>query len=57
MKEKISRNSPCPCLSGKKFKRCHGPIIEGAHRMQIQALMAGKERTNRTVYVTKPKEA
>ena len=21
---KIGRNSPCPCLSGKKFKNCHG---------------------------------
>jgi tetratricopeptide (TPR) repeat protein len=22
--DKLSRNSPCPCGSGKKFKRCHG---------------------------------
>jgi hypothetical protein len=22
--EKIGRNDPCPCESGKKFKRCHG---------------------------------
>jgi len=21
---KVSRNSPCPCGSGKKYKRCHG---------------------------------
>lgn len=21
------RNEPCPCGSGKKFKRCHGAII------------------------------
>jgi preprotein translocase subunit SecA len=21
---KVSRNSPCPCGSGKKFKKCHG---------------------------------
>ena len=20
----VSRNAPCPCGSGKKFKRCHG---------------------------------
>ena len=25
--KKISRNSPCPCGSGKKFKHCHGNII------------------------------
>ena len=23
-RKKIGRNQPCPCLSGKKFKRCHG---------------------------------
>jgi len=22
--EGVSRNAPCPCGSGKKFKRCHG---------------------------------
>ena len=22
--EKVGRNSPCPCGSGKKYKRCHG---------------------------------
>lgn len=21
---KVGRNAPCPCASGKKFKRCHG---------------------------------
>jgi hypothetical protein len=24
MQEKIGRNSPCPCGSGRKYKRCHG---------------------------------
>src|SRR5690606_19109795 len=23
---KIGRNDPCPCGSGKKYKRCHGPL-------------------------------
>lgn len=23
-KNKVGRNDPCPCKSGKKFKRCHG---------------------------------
>jgi preprotein translocase subunit SecA len=23
---RISRNAPCPCGSGKKFKHCHGQI-------------------------------
>ena len=22
--QKYDRNKPCPCLSGKKFKKCHG---------------------------------
>jgi len=24
--EKVGRNAPCPCGSGKKFKRCHGAV-------------------------------
>jgi preprotein translocase subunit SecA len=27
---KIGRNDPCPCGSGKKFKKCHGRIDAGA---------------------------
>lgn len=26
--EKISRNEPCPCSSGLKFKKCHGDIVK-----------------------------
>ena len=25
---KIGRNDACPCGSGKKFKKCHGAILE-----------------------------
>ena len=24
--ERISRNSPCPCGSGRKYKHCHGAM-------------------------------
>jgi len=24
--EGVSRNSPCPCGSGKKYKHCHGSV-------------------------------
>ncbi len=24
VRRRIGRNDPCPCGSGKKFKRCHG---------------------------------
>ncbi|MGA7328093.1 MAG: preprotein translocase subunit SecA [Rhodomicrobium sp.] len=27
---KVSRNAPCPCGSGKKFKHCHGAIATAA---------------------------
>jgi preprotein translocase subunit SecA len=25
--EKIGRNDPCPCGSGKKYKQCHGKLV------------------------------
>jgi len=25
--KKLGRNDPCPCGSGKKYKKCHYPII------------------------------
>jgi preprotein translocase subunit SecA len=24
--DKIGRNDPCPCGSGKKYKQCHGKL-------------------------------
>ncbi|MGH2567129.1 MAG: SEC-C metal-binding domain-containing protein, partial [Bacteroidota bacterium] len=24
--EKVGRNDPCPCGSGKKYKNCHGAV-------------------------------
>jgi len=26
---RAGRNDPCPCGSGKKYKKCHMPIDEG----------------------------
>ncbi len=26
-KAKVGRNAPCPCGSGKKYKRCHGSVV------------------------------
>ena len=26
-KKKIGRNAPCPCGSGRKYKRCHGSVV------------------------------
>ncbi|HJZ93814.1 MAG TPA: SEC-C metal-binding domain-containing protein [Gemmataceae bacterium] len=33
--DRVSRNAPCPCGSGRKFKRCcgrAGPLPAGAHK-------------------------
>lgn len=41
---KVGRNDPCPCGSGKKFKRCHGAISHQAHIAQsIQYGLARSE--------------
>ncbi len=29
-REKIGRNDPCPCGSGKKYKKCHGATVPAA---------------------------
>ena len=34
---KVGRNDPCPCGSGKKYKKCHGGI---AHLERICKVMA-----------------
>ena len=26
-RERIGRNDPCPCGSGKKYKKCHGAAV------------------------------
>ena len=31
VKRKIGKNEPCPCGSGKKYKRCHGRRGERQH--------------------------
>ncbi len=28
--QKVGRNDPCPCGSGKKFKKCHGSVTAQA---------------------------
>src|SRR2546428_13789880 len=29
---RVGRNDPCPCGSGKKYKKCHLPLEEGGAR-------------------------
>lgn len=33
MKKKVGRNEPCPCGSGKKYKKCHGITIQPSHTL------------------------
>lgn len=35
---KIGRNEPCPCKSGKKYKKCCLPVHEAADRERIRVL-------------------
>ena len=30
--QKVGRNDPCPCGSGKKYKKCHGAATSGGNR-------------------------
>lgn len=38
---KVGRNEPCPCGSGKKYKKCHGDL---AHLDRVSAAMAAVPR-------------
>lgn len=42
--EKISRNDPCPCGSGKKYKKCCLPIHEEIRRTIPQDELSKRER-------------
>jgi hypothetical protein len=48
MSNKPGRNDPCPCGSGKKFKRCHGSIEQlDNERMEIRARLTEFARTSK----------
>jgi hypothetical protein len=38
---KTGRNEPCPCGSGKKFKRCHGPAAESDKSGRVLMIVVG----------------
>jgi hypothetical protein len=43
-KQKVGRNDPCPCGSGKKFKKCHGGVTVSPIREE--------ESPTRLIYTT-----
>ena len=40
--EKVGRNDPCPCGSGKKFKHCHFEEVDSAKVAEQNAHLAKK---------------
>lgn len=44
----IGRNKPCPCGSGKKFKKCHLSGIEAAKALNIVADYSGRKKLIRS---------
>ena len=44
--DKIGRNDPCPCGSGKKYKRCHGAAVPScrARRRACTTMTTGDHR-------------
>lgn len=42
MRMKIGANDACPCGSGRKWKRCCGPVIDGAPAASPEALMRSR---------------
>ena len=46
--KKVGRNEPCPCGSGKKFKKCHGALQrrELAHRSPGRCSDRGRRASN-----------
>ena len=45
--EKVGRNDPCPCGSGKKYKQCHGREESTAEAVPITAVTAGRKKKRR----------
>ena len=47
MTEKVGRNDPCPCGSGKKYKQC----------CMAKQSMSLKDRLKKTTWINKPQQA
>ena len=54
---KIGRNAPCPCGSGKKYKRCHGGIGQGGKAQQGPLLIRMRPEVARQLEEHKAREA
>lgn len=45
--EKVGRNDPCPCGSGKKYKQCHGKEDGPSEAVSITEVSAGRKKRRR----------
>ena len=41
---KVGRNDPCPCGSGKKYKKCHGARVGRRRRAEVNPITGPPER-------------
>ena len=42
---KVGRNDPCPCGSGKKYKKCHGAVADVIRVTQVAVIAVGRWRS------------
>src|SRR5690349_4969285 len=51
---RIGRNDPCPCDSGKKYKRCHGAVTEAIPSLLLEKARADHLQRERQQGLGKP---
>jgi hypothetical protein len=54
---KLPRNRKCPCLSGKKFKACHLPLLPRVVSQDDAEKFSKQMRQDDLVFITKENEA
>src|SRR5262249_4511411 len=54
--DKTGRNEPCPCGSGKKYKKCCLPMHEADERQRLAEQQADREQRAREVRATIARE-
>ena len=51
---KVPRNSPCPCGSGKKFKKCCGDAVKEQQQIEFYETQAGRNVLQKAVEMMHP---
>jgi hypothetical protein len=50
---KAKRNDPCPCGSGKKYKKCHGAIEQESQKIQRTISVDGSGKNTMASFAQK----